>query len=111
VCDVATFDTAMAYTVFVGSAFESYWRHEAATRVRSVPRIYVDMLAPETFWTVIGIPRPVDEMGAMLAGEIFFCSFESHANWFRLCLLLQQSCVARTFYLAFLICALKRERK
>ena len=48
-----------------------YRFHQPTTRRGSVTGVHVNVLAPETFWTVIGVTVSLDGDTAMCAGEIF----------------------------------------
>ena len=55
---------------------KSYRFHHALTERRSVAGIDINVSAPETFWTVIGVTVPFDRNTAMCAGEIFNMALE-----------------------------------
>ena len=50
---------------------KAYRFHQAVTGRGSVAGIHVNVLAPEAFWTVIGIAVPLDGGATLCAGEIF----------------------------------------
>ncbi len=52
--------------------------HSAATALGAIARLSIDMLAPETLRTVIGIAVAAHLMSAVFAGEIFYRSGEPH---------------------------------
>ncbi len=58
-----------------------YRFHQAVTGRRTVAGIHVNVLAPETFWTVIGIAVPLDGGATLCAGEIFNVALEFFVHW------------------------------
>ena len=55
--------------------------HQAATGCRAVPWIYIDVAAPETFRTVVGVAISFDGGATVRAGEIFNVALESFVHW------------------------------
>ena len=55
---------------------KAYRFHQAVTGRGSVAGIHVNVLAPEAFWTVIGIAVPLDGGATLCAGEIFNVALE-----------------------------------
>ena len=60
---------------------EFYRFHQPPTRRGSVAGIHVNVLAPETFWTVIGVAVSFDGRPTLLAGEIFNAALEFFVHW------------------------------
>ena len=60
----------MEDSVFPAFGLDTDWFHRAATDGGAVARVYINMLAPETFRTVIGVAVPQHEEPALLAGEV-----------------------------------------
>ena len=58
-----------------------YRFHHALTERGSVAGIDINMSAPETFWTVIGVAISRDGGTTMYAGEIFNVALESFVHW------------------------------
>ena len=58
-----------------------YRFHQAVTGRRAVAGIHVNVLAPEAFWTVIGIAVPLDGGATLCAGEIFNVALEFLVHW------------------------------
>ena len=58
-----------------------YRFHQAVTGRRAVAGIHVNVLAPETFWTVIGIAVPLDGGATLCAGEIFNVALKLFVHW------------------------------
>ena len=63
---------------------EFYRFHQPPTGRGSVAGIHVNVLAPETFWTVIGVAVSFDRRPTMLAGEIFNVALEFFVHWLAL---------------------------
>ena len=55
---------------------KSYRFHHALTERGSVAGIDINVSAPETFWTVIGVAVSFDSGTTMFAGEIFNVALE-----------------------------------
>ncbi len=64
--------------VFYG---ELYRFHQAATGCRTVARVDIDVSAPETFRTVVGVAVSFDGSATVCAGEIFDVALESFVHW------------------------------
>jgi len=58
-----------------------YRFHQAVTGRGSVPGIHVNVLAPEAFWTVIGIAVPLDGGATVSADEIFDVTLKLFVHW------------------------------
>ena len=56
---------------------ESDWFHQATTERSAVSGINIDVLAPEAFWTVVGVAVSFDSRATMRAGEIFNVALKS----------------------------------
>lgn len=56
-------------------------RHHAATDLRPVARIDVDVFAPETVRTVVGVASTFYFLFTMLAGEIFYFFDKCHEDY------------------------------
>lgn len=54
--------------------------HHAATGCSTVPRIDINMSAPEAFWTMIGVPISFHSSAAVCTGEIFNVALESFTH-------------------------------
>ena len=57
-----------------------YRFHHALTERGPVAGVDINVLAPETFWTVVGVAVSFDGRPTMLAGEIFNAAFESFVH-------------------------------
>ncbi len=68
--------TTLNDAVFARRALERDGLHHASASRRPVARLHVDMLAPETFGAVIGIPVTRDRGTAVFASEILDGSLE-----------------------------------
>ena len=60
----------MQDSVFSAFIFNFDRLHKSATGRCAVAWVYVDMLAPETFWAVVGVAVSLHEETALLAGEV-----------------------------------------
>ena len=58
-----------------------YRFHQAATGRGSVAGVYVNVLAPEAFWTVIGVAVPLDGDTTTCTDEIFNVPLEFFVHW------------------------------
>lgn len=56
-------------------------RHQAAAVCRSIARMVIHMLAPETLWAVVGVAVPPHPRPAVFASEIFLGFFEFPAYY------------------------------
>lgn len=63
---------------------KAYRFHQAVTGRGSVPRIHVNVAAPEAFWTVIGVAVPFDSGTTMRADEIFNVALKFFVHWLAL---------------------------
>lgn len=59
---------------------KAYRLHQAVTGRRSVAGIHVNVLAPEAFWTVIGVAVSLDGGTTLRAGKIFNVALEFFDN-------------------------------
>ena len=57
-----------------------YRFHQAVTGRGAVAGIHINVLAPEAFWTVIGVAVTLDGSTTMRAGEIFNVALEFFDN-------------------------------
>src|SRR4051812_40083645 len=58
------------------SYFNRYGLHQSIASCSTIPRINVDMLAPQTAWAVVCIPVTGDMRAAMIAREVFNTALE-----------------------------------
>ena len=56
--------------------------HHAMTKCRTVARVDIDVSAPETFWTVIGVPISFHNSATVHTDEIFDVALEPFAHRF-----------------------------
>ena len=61
-----------------------YRFHHALTERGSVAGVDIDVLAPEAFWTVIGVAISLDSSTTLFAGEIFNVALEFFVHWLAL---------------------------
>ena len=54
--------------------------HHAETGCSAVPRIDINMSAPEAFWTMIGVPISFHGCATVRTGKIFNVALESFAH-------------------------------
>ena len=59
---------------------EPNWFHHAATGGSAVAGMDIDVSAPETFWTVVGITISCDGSATVCTGEIFNVALESFVH-------------------------------
>ena len=59
-------------------AFHSDWPHHAATALRPIAWIFIDVFAPKTFRTMIRISCALNRVAAVRTYEILYCTFENH---------------------------------
>ena len=57
-----------------------YRFHQTATGRGSVAGVHVNVSAPETFWTVIGVAVPLDGSTTLRAGKVFNVALEFFDN-------------------------------
>lgn len=58
-----------------------YRFHQPTTGRGPVAGIHVNMLAPETFWTVVGVAVSFDGGATLGAGEIFNVALKFFVHW------------------------------
>jgi hypothetical protein len=51
--------------------FNINWLHETTTRGKTIARVYINMLAPQTLWTMVGIPTTRHSRITVLTGKVF----------------------------------------
>ena len=61
-------------------SFDSYRLHHPAAWSRTIARIHIDMLAPKTLWTVIGISVARNACTTMLTDEVLYRPLEHAIN-------------------------------
>ena len=64
--------------VFYG---KTYRFHQTVTGCGSVARVHVNMLTPETFWTVVGVAVSLDSSTTLCADEIFNVALKFFVHW------------------------------
>jgi len=72
---------SMDNAVLGDGALDADGLHHAAAEGAPISRLHIDMLAPQTSRTVIGIARPHYVCTAMRACEIFDAFLEAHREW------------------------------
>ena len=55
--------------------------HQTSTGGGSVAGVYIDVSAPEAFWTVVGVAVSFDGNTTMGAGKVFNVALEFFVHW------------------------------
>ncbi len=76
--------------VFYG---KTYRFHQTVTGCGTVAGVDINVLAPETFWTVIGVAVSFNSSTTLYAGEIFNVALEFFVHWSALIFL---ACASRS---------------
>jgi NAD(P)-dependent dehydrogenase (short-subunit alcohol dehydrogenase family) len=75
----------MENSVFSALELHAYGLHESLACRLAIARVHVNVLAPQTLWTVIGVTAPAYKETAPFTGEVFFGTLEflgSHHRFF-----------------------------
>lgn len=90
----------MRDTIGIARDGDRYRLHQRLTQLRSITRLFIDVLTPQALGTVIGVAIAHHRFRAVPTGKIFFVPYKSHTYFFNRIRLIAASSSQEYFRLA-----------